>query len=207
MTVIMVCRSPIRFMIYTFALWIDHHLNISNHMTKSIYVAIIRIIMMPSCPYFIFIDASTSKHEDIFIVIGFSLEDKWGLSLGELIRPFCIMLLWQYLLHYGLLFHVISQHLWLFSLILQGIHEEGECRQLEFWLEKEQILKAYSAQLQKSWNSTEYLKINKEKLSPKMKARGPTPCSRGWGARPLPRGPPGGSPTSIFYMKSFDEKK
>ena len=41
-----------------------------------------------------------------------------------------------------------------------------------------------------------------------MKARGPTPCSRGWGARPLPRGPPGGSLTSIFsYMKSFDEKK
>ena len=47
-----------------------------------------------------------------------------------------------------------------------------------------------------------------------MKARGATPCSRGWGARPspgrapLPRGPPGGSPTPIFsYMKSFDEKK
>ena len=38
-----------------------------------------------------------------------------------------------------------------------------------------------------------------------MKARGPTPCSR-W--CPLPRGPPGGSPTPIFsYMKSFDEKK
>ena len=43
-------------------------------MTKSIYVAVMRIIMMPSCPYFTFIDASTSKHEDIFIVIGFSLE-------------------------------------------------------------------------------------------------------------------------------------
>ena len=46
-----------------------------------------------------------------------------------------------------------------------------------------------------------------------MKARGPTPCSRGWGATPLgraplPRGPPSGSPRSIFsYMKSFDEKK
>ena len=45
-----------------------------------------------------------------------------------------------------------------------------------------------------------------------MKAMGPTPCSRGRGAppwaRPLPRGPPGGSPTPIFsYMKSFDEKK
>ena len=46
-----------------------------------------------------------------------------------------------------------------------------------------------------------------------MKARGPTPCSRGWGrhlpgACPLPRGPPSVSPTPIFsYMKSFDEKK
>ena len=45
-----------------------------------------------------------------------------------------------------------------------------------------------------------------------MKARGPTPYSRGWGrpprARPLPRGPPGGSSTPIFsYMRSFDEKK
>jgi len=77
-------------------------------------------------------------------------------------------------------------------------------------LEKEQILETYSAQLQKSWNSMEHLKTNREKSSPKMKARGPTPCS--WGcpprARPLPHGPPGGSPTSIFsYMKSFDEKK
>ena len=81
---------------------------------------------MPSCLYFIFIDASTSKHEDIFIGIGFSLEDKRALSLGELIRPFCIMLLYRYLFHYGLLFHVMSQYLWLFSLILQGLHEEGD---------------------------------------------------------------------------------
>ena len=46
-----------------------------------------------------------------------------------------------------------------------------------------------------------------------MKTRGPTPCSRRWGvppptACPLPRGPPGGSPMTIFsYMKSFVEKK
>ena len=105
-------------------------------MTKFIYVAVMRIIMMPSCPYFIFIDASTSKHEDIFIVIGFLLEDKQGLSLGGLIRPFCIMLLYRYLLHYGLLFHFMSQYLWLLSLILQGLHKEGECRQLEFWAGK-----------------------------------------------------------------------
>ena len=105
-------------------------------MTKSLYVAVMKIIMMHSCPYFIFIDASTSKHEDIFIVIGFSLEDKRGLSLGELIRPFCIMLLYRYLLHYGLLLHIMSQYLCLFSLILQGLHEEGECRQLGFWAGK-----------------------------------------------------------------------
>ena len=53
------------------------------------------------------------------------------------IRSFCIMLLYRYLLHYGLLFHIMSQYLWLFYLILQGLH-------------KEQILETYSAQLQKS---------------------------------------------------------
>ena len=36
-------------------------------------------------------------------------------------------------------------------------HEEGECRQLEFWLEKEQTLETYSAQLQKIWDSTKQL--------------------------------------------------
>ena len=43
-----------------------------------------------------------------------------------------------------------------------------------------------------------------------MKARGPHPAHEGAPprARPLPRGPPGGSPTSIFsYMRSFDEQK
>ena len=85
---------------------------------------------------FYFIDTSISKHVDIFFDFGFSLEDKRGLSLGELIRPFCIMLLYRYLLHYGLLLHIMSQYLCLFSLILQGLHEEGECRQLEFWAGK-----------------------------------------------------------------------
>ena len=118
------------------------------------------------------------------------------------------MLLYKYLLHYGLLLHIMSQYLCLFSLILQGLYEEGECRQQEFWAEKEQILETYSAQLQKYQNSIERLKGNKEKSTPKMKARGPTPFSRGWGACPLPRGPPGGSPMPIFsYMRSFDEKK
>ena len=42
-----------------------------------------------------------------------------------------------------------------YSLLFYKVyHEEGECRQLEFWLEKEQMLETYSAQLQTSWNST-----------------------------------------------------
>ena len=42
-----------------------------------------------------------------------------------------------------------------YSLLFYKVyHEEGECRQLEFWLEKEQTLETYSAQLQKSWNFT-----------------------------------------------------
>ena len=42
-----------------------------------------------------------------------------------------------------------------YSLLFYKVyHEEGECRQLEFWLEKEQTLETYSALLQKSWNST-----------------------------------------------------
>ena len=119
-------------------------------MIKTLYVAVIRMIMMPSCPYFIFIDTSISKHVDIFFDFGFSLEDKRGLSLGELIRSFCIMLLYQYLLHYGLLFHIMSQYLWLFSLILQGLHRRENAGSWNSGLEKEQILETYSAQLQKS---------------------------------------------------------
>ena len=52
------------------------------------------------------------------------------------IRPFRIILLYRYLLHYGLLLHVMSQYLCIFSFILQGLHEEGECRQLGFWTRK-----------------------------------------------------------------------
>ena len=149
-----------------------------------------RIIMMPSCPYFIFIDASTSKHEDIFILIGFSLEDKRGLSLGELIRPFCIMLLYRYLLHYGLLLHIMSQYLCLFSLIIQGLLEEGECRQLEFWAGKganirdlfcttPKVLKLHESQC---WN---ILKI----LGKESTRGGPHPVHEGRGA-PYPLGTP-----------------
>ena len=116
-------------------LWIDYYLSIRNHMTISIYVAVIRMIMMPSCPYFI-LSTPLPLNMWTYLSLSASLEDKRGLSLGELIRPFCIMLLYRYLLHYGLLLHIMPQYLCLFSLILQGLHKEGECRQLEFWAGK-----------------------------------------------------------------------
>ena len=61
-------------------LWIDHYLSIRNHMIKSIYVAVIRMIMMPSCPYFNFIDTSISKHVDIFSISA----SAWGQARSKL---------------------------------------------------------------------------------------------------------------------------
>ena len=125
------------------------------------------------------------------------------------------MLLYRYLLHYGLLLHIIYQYLWLFSLLFYKVyHEEGECRQLEFWLEKEQTLETYSAQLQKSWNSTKVIFEINDKYSAEEIPEGDTHRSRGWGARPtpwarpLPCGPPVGPLVTILcYMDSFDGKK
>ena len=38
-----------------------------------------------------------------------------------------------------------------YSLLFYKVYyEEGECLELEFWLEKDQILETYSTQLQKS---------------------------------------------------------
>ena len=52
-----------------------------------------------------------------------------------------------------------------------------------------------------------FLEIIKN-IKRKKYRRGPTPWPRGWGARPLPRGPPVGPPVPIFcYMKSFVRRK
>ena len=97
-------------------------------------------------------------------------------------------------------YYTLCHNTYAYSLLFYKVYMKREnAGSWNSGLEKEQILEAYSAQLQKSWNSTEHLKINKEKYSPKMKARGPTPLPRGWGrpprAHPLPRGPPGDLPT------------
>ena len=81
-------------------------------------------------------------------------------------------------------------------------------------LEKEQILETYSAQLQKSWNSTKVIFGNNEKYRAEEIPEGAHTLATRVGARPtplgapLPRGPPVGPPVPIFcYMKSFVRRK
>ena len=61
-------------------LWIDYYLSIRNHMTISIYVAIIRMIMMPSCPYFIL---STPLSLNMWTYLSLSAST-WGQARSKL---------------------------------------------------------------------------------------------------------------------------
>ena len=105
------------------------------------------------------------------------------------------MLLYQYILHYGLLLHIISQYLCLFSLILQGLHEEGECRQLEFLAAKganirdlfctaPEVLKLHRSQF---WNILKILGEESTRGGPPTVHKGGGCALPPW-ARPLPRG-------------------
>ena len=98
-----------------------------------------------------------------------------------------------------------------YSLLFYKVyHEEGGCRQLEFWLEKEQILETYSPLLQKSRNSTKHIfgfiknyweeEVHQGAHTQARRVGGRPPY---W-ARPLSPGPPGGPLVPIFYyMKAF----
>ena len=66
-----------------------------------------------------------------------------------------------------------------------------------------------------TWNSTEHLRKNNKKSSPKMKTRGLTPFSRGWGAPPLGRAPtlwapwrpPDSNSTSIYWVSGRKNRR
>ena len=85
-----------------------------------------------------------------------------------------------------MLLHIMSQYLCLFSLILQGLHEEENAGSWDSGLEKEQILETYSAHLQKSQNSTGIIfRIYKKYWAKEVPEGGPPP-STGVGVRPTP---------------------
>ena len=108
-----------------------------------------------------------------------------------------------------MLLHIMSQYLCLFSLILQGLHEEGECRQLEFWAGKganigdlfyttQKVLKLHESQF---WN---ILKI----LGEESTRGGPPTVHEGAGrstlrAHPVPRVPPRSPPMPIFWYNVY----
>ena len=76
-----------------------------------------------------------------------------------------------------------------YSLLFYKVYrEEGECRQLEFWLEKEQTLETYSTLLQKSWNSMKLIfGINKNYWAEETPQGAHTLAKRVGGA-PIPTG-------------------
>ena len=110
----------------------------------------------------------------------FSLEDKRGLSLGELIRPFCIMLSCWYLLLFGLLYY-LWYHIYAFSLLFCKVYLKREnSGSWNSGLEKEQILVHYSAHLQMPWKVTwvfwDYIK----NTGRKKYQRGATRAPQAW---------------------------
>ena len=83
-----------------------------------------------------------------------------------------------------------------YSLLFYKVyHEEGEYRQLEFWLENEQTLETYST-LPKNPETPQNMFSELIRIIGRNKyTRGPTPCPRGWGrahpywVHPLSPGP------------------
>ena len=143
----------------------------------------------------------------------FSLEDKRGLSLGELIRPFCIMLSCWYLLLFGLLYY-LWYHIYAFSLLFCKDYLKREnSGSWNSGLEKEQILVHYSAHLQMPWKVTCIFLVLYKKYSVKELPEGgcqgatsPDTATPWWQSGGLwapwrPTAP------LFFYMKGFVREK
>ena len=84
------------------------------------------------------------------------------------------------------------QYLCLFYLILQDLHEEGECRQLEFWAGKGEYIRDLFCTTPKVLKLHEnYFGIYKKYWAKKYQ-RGTHQVATSLGARPIPQGVPPG---------------
>ena len=120
-----------------------------------------------------------------------------------------------YLSLLGLLFHFTVQYLCIFSLILQGLHEEGECRQLEYWPESGAKLRYLFCATPNAVKINEDFFPDLSKILGRRSARG----VRAGGHKPARRGHPLGSamracgqPTGplsplFCYMEGFVQEK
>ena len=144
---------------------------------------------MPSCPYFI-LSTPLSLNKWTHFLISASAWGQARSKLGGVDTSILHHAFISIFIALGLLLHIMSQYLCLFSLILQGLHEEGECGSSDSGMEKEKILETYSAQLQKSWNFTGVISRIYKKYWAQEVPEGVTHQPRGWGrALPPRRGP------------------
>ena len=106
----------------------------------------------------------------------------------SLIRPFCIMLLYRYLLLTGC-YYTLCHNTYAYSLLFYKVYIRREnAGSWNSGLEKEQILETYSAQLQKSWNSTKVIFGNNKKYwAEEVRQRGAHLATR-VGGTPYPSG-------------------
>ena len=106
-------------------------------------------------------------------------------------------------------YYTLCHNTYAYSLLFYKVYIKREnAGSWDSGLEKEQILETYSAQLQKSWNSTKVIFGNNKKYWAEEIPEGGQTLATRVGARPLPRGPPVGPPMPIFYyMESFVEEK
>ena len=99
-------------------------------------------------------------------------------------------------------YYSICHNTYAFSLLFYKVYTKREnANSWNSGLEKEQILKTYSAQLQKSWNSMEVIfRINKKYRAKKI-LEGATHRPWGWGRAPCLVGPLAGlrCPSSVIW--------
>ena len=112
-------------------------------------------------------------------------------------------------------YYTLCHNTYAYSILFYKVYIKREnASRWDSGLEKEKILETYSAQLQKSWNSTKVIFGINNNYSVEEIPEGGHPPSTRVGARPtplgapLPRGPPGRPLVPIFcYMKAFTLEK
>ena len=121
---------------FWFILYIVNRLLLQHKKSyEKIYVVFLKMIMMPSCPYFILSTPLSLNMWTYFSILAFA----WGQVRSKLggvdtsILHHAFMLIF---IAFWVVILLVVPYLCLFSLILHGLFEEEEYRQLEFWTGK-----------------------------------------------------------------------
>lgn len=142
-----------------FTLWMNCYFGTRNHMT--IYVVVLKMIMMLSCPYFILSTPLSLNMWTYFSISAFA----WGQAMSKLGGVNTSILQHAFISILIALGAVITRYITILMPFLSYFIRftwRGRMPSAGIldW-KKEQILDTYSAQLQKSWNFTEInFKIN-----------------------------------------------